>query len=160
MPELGEKRKRTFGVVHKYGTKKLTHTTSLIGRNASNSRAQITPSDTNENEWANVVESPFVMRKRKRTDERAKKWAELLPFLTEAYIQGYGVQVPVPQSLKATDDVFLTCACKEKKSTYVTTVYKCDHLLQELPRTFVASCHDESSSLSFDTIRSAARHSH
>ncbi|KAI9484753.1 hypothetical protein BDB00DRAFT_878467 [Zychaea mexicana] len=125
MPELGEKRKRTFGVVHKYGTKKLTHTTPLIGRNASNSRAQIIPSDTNENEWANVVESPFVMRKRKRTDERAKKWAELLPFLTEAYIQGYGVQVPVPQSLKATDDVFLTCACKEKKSTYVTTVYKC-----------------------------------
>ncbi|KAI9489214.1 hypothetical protein BDB00DRAFT_876585 [Zychaea mexicana] len=54
-----------------------------------------------QKEWVNVDENPFV-----------------------AYIQGYGVQVPVPQSLEATDDVLLTCGCKEKKTTYITTVYK------------------------------------
>ncbi|KAI9495120.1 hypothetical protein BDB00DRAFT_272016 [Zychaea mexicana] len=64
--------------------------------------------------------------KRRKADNRAQSWANILPSLLTAYKQGYGIEEPAPQALVPIDDPLL-CHCPEskRKEKTVTCIYKC-----------------------------------
>ncbi|KAG2216427.1 hypothetical protein INT45_005902, partial [Circinella minor] len=107
------------------GLRETTHVQRVTPTVDQNGSHQI-PSSINRirsSEWEDVDESTRK-RKRSNVEDRVRNWANILPMLTDAFKQGYGVQTPLPEALTPIEDLLL-CPCPGKNSKFITCIFKC-----------------------------------